>query len=263
MPSITIRKQALVALLSLVVATCAYEVRSTTLHSVAAPTPDLLSYRPKNTWSFRVLNGQVPPRKRSGLEWESDGTLPDPFVRLYVDERIIWESEVKYDTTSPQWNITLPRNVKVEPTSQFRIELWDFDTIASADPIGILKRRGWPPTVNPDAITRLMLDTGAVLTVTMFDPRVHEGVGIRSYEVRSDCLLVVDVEKYSPAGRAGIKPDECIVEIDGLRVSSLQDIKAMTMLSLAAKREYELKVADKGEAERSVKLDSGYIWLVM
>lgn len=259
----TIRKNTLVALLVLVSASCAYEVRSTTLHPIAKTTADLRSYGPKNTWSFRLLTGQIPPRKRSGLEWESDGTLPDPFVRLYVDGKQIWESEVKTDTISPNWNITLPRNVKVDPDSSFRIELWDFDTIASADPIGILKRRGWPPTVKPNAITRLMLDTGAVITVTIYDPRVHEGVGIRSYEVRPDCLLVVEVEKYSPAGRAGIKPNECIVDIDGLRVSALEDIKAMTMLSLASKRQYKMKVANQKQVERTVKLDASYIWLTM
>jgi hypothetical protein len=242
---------------------CAYEVRSTTLHTIANPSADLASYKPKNVWSFRLISAEIPPRKRSGLEWDSDTTKPDPFVRLYVDGRKIWESPVEYDTASPQWNIPLPRNLKVDPTSNFEIELWDFDTIASADPIGKLTRQGLPATLTPNAVTRLMLDTGAVITATVDEPRIHEGVGIRSYETRPDCLLVTEVEPYSPAGRAGIKPDECIVEMAGQRVADLEDIKAMTMLSLASKRGYPIKVADKKQVERTVKLDSGYIWLIM
>jgi hypothetical protein len=253
----------LIVLVLLLNAGCAYEVRSTTTHPIANPTAGLLTYKPKNVWSFRLISAEIPPRKRSGLDWDSDNTKPDPFVRLYVDGRKVWESPVVYDTTSPQWNLPLPRNVEVGPNSLFQIELWDFDTIASADPVGKLTRQGLPVTLTPNAVTRLMLDTGSVITVMIDEPRIHEGVGIRSYETRPDCLLVSEVEPYSPAGRAGIKPNECIVAISGQRVSDLEDIKAMTMLSLASKRGYPIKVTDKNQVERTIKLDSGYIWLTM
>lgn len=250
-------------LLITIVLGCAYERRATTIHMVARPTNQPLVNEPKNVWSFRVLNAKISKRKRSGLEWESDGTAPDPFVRLNVDGRQVWQSEVKENTNTPEWNVTLPHNVEVKPNSEFRLELWDRDTVASADPIGVLKRRGLPPTARPKAITRLMLDSGSVLVISVFEPRTHEGVGIRSFEVHPDCLLVLEVEKYSPAGRAGIRPDECIVEIDGVRIAALKDTEAVSKLSLAAKRKYSLKVADQTKKERKVELDEGYIWLTM
>jgi predicted metalloprotease with PDZ domain len=108
-----------------------------------------------------------------------------------------------------------------------------------------------------------MMDTGAVATIIVSQPRAHEGVGILGYEIRNNGLLVLEVEKHSPAGRAGIREGEYVVAIDGLRVASLDGSKAASLLSMAAERSYLLQVADITGAERQVTLDSGYIWLTM
>jgi hypothetical protein len=246
-----------------VAVSCAYDRRSTYLYPISFASIKTPPYQPQNLWSVTVISGQVAPRKPSGLSWDEDKTRPDPFVRLYIDNRLVWESPVAEDTLNPQWNATLPRNVAIGPDTPLRIEMWDHDTPPAADPIGRLQRIGLPPTAQPNAVARLMMDTGAILTVTVAPPKYHKGVGVTWYEVRPSALVVLEVEKYSPAGRAGIRSGDQIAAIDGHSVESLGDSQACSLLSLASERGYALDVIDHKGQRRSIKLDNGFVWLTM
>jgi hypothetical protein len=256
------RLLAFIALLSLCLAGCAYRRHTTPLH--LEPEPKLQNTeRPGHMYTFRLISARADEHKISGLPWDDDGSGPDPFVRLYVDGRMAWESEVKENQLAPEWNAVLPRNVVIGPNSPFRLELWDWDTALSADPIGRIERTGLPATVVPDAIARLQLDSKGTAVVLITAPRAHRGVGV-TVEVRSDALKVLSVEPYSPAARAGIKVGDLIVGIANERVEHMAEADAMTELSLASEREYKLVVADaEGQNEHEVALDKGYVWLVM
>jgi hypothetical protein len=253
----------LFALLAVAAGGCTFEQRTTALHMVHEERPDMIEQRPVGVWTLRILEAMVPRSKQSGLEWDQDGTAPDPFVRLYVGGRMVWESKMVENSYAPRWNVTLPRNIQVNPDASFRLEIWDRDTPVSADPIGRLKSIGLPPLAQPDAVARLTLDTGAIVTVLVSPPRAHQGTGVLKYEVHRECLYVLEVEKLSPAGRAGIRKGDHITGIDGLRVSTLNTTQSATLLSLAAKRGYVLDVADDNNVERKVRLDRGYTWLTM
>lgn len=241
---------------------CAYRRHTTPLHLEADP--QLTSKdRPEHMYTFRLIGARMPERKISGLTWDDDGSGPDPFVRLYVDNRMVWESEVKKDQVAPEWNAVLPRNVLVGPNRAFRLELWDWDTAVSADPIGRIERSGLPTTVVPDAVARVGLDSQATVVVMVTAPRAHRGVGM-SVEMRPDALKVLSVEPYSPAARAGIRVGDHITAIANERVAHMDDADAMTELSLASERAYKVTVADpEGKNEREVALDPGYVWLTM
>ncbi|MGH8310493.1 MAG: PDZ domain-containing protein, partial [Steroidobacteraceae bacterium] len=199
----------------------------------------------------------------SGLTWDDDGSGPDPFARLYVDGRLVWESEVQENKVAPEWNAVLPRNVVIPPDGEFRLELWDWDTAISADPIGRIERSGLPTTMVSDAIARLQLDNFVTIVAMVSAPRAHRGVGV-TVEVRPDALKVLSVEPYSPAARAGIRTGDQIVGVANERVAQLAEADAMSELSLAAERSYKLTVADAdGNNEREATLDKGYVWLVM
>jgi hypothetical protein len=256
------RPLAYIALAALVLVGCAYRRHTTPLHLQAdaqVPSKD----RPPNMYTFRLISARVDGQKMSGLPWDDDGSGPDPFVRLHVDGRMVWESEVKENQNAPEWNAVLPRNVVIGPDSAFRLELWDWDTAISADPIGRIERTGLPTTLLPDAIARLQLDSKGTVVALITAPRAHRGVGV-TVEVRSDALEVLSVEPYSPASRAGIKVSDLIVGIANERVEHMDDADAMSELSLASERGYKLVVADaEGQNERDVALDKGYVWLVM
>ena len=101
---------------------CAYQRYTTPVH--AAPDVKLSSKdRPAQMYTFRLISADVPPTKISGLTWDDDGSGPDPFARLYVDNRLVWESPVIENQTRPEWNIVLPANVLIPSNSKFRLEL--------------------------------------------------------------------------------------------------------------------------------------------
>jgi hypothetical protein len=217
--------------------------------------------QPSGLWSFRFVEAMLPDFKGGGLPWDSDGTLPDPFVRLIIDGRTIWESPVQQNTRNPHWNVTLPRSVYVPSGANFRIELWDEDP-AGSDPAGVLIRAGLPETARPDALARLTMDNMSVVSVVVSEPRAYKGVGI-DFEQRSDALYVIGVEAFSPAARAGIKTGESIVAVGPQRVEAVGSARAASDLSLSAERGGTLTVRDKKGQEREAILDSDFLWLVM
>jgi hypothetical protein len=241
---------------------CAYPRYTTPLHqelNLKLASKD----HPPGLYTFQLLSAELPPTKMSGLNWDEDGSGPDPFVRLYIDGTLVWESEVKENQLRPEWNAVLPRNVAIRPNSHFRLELWDRDTAVSADPIGGIEHRGLPENAVPDAQARLSLDSKATVLIMVSAPRPHKGVGL-SVEARPDALKVIGLEPYSPAARAGVKVGDMIVAVGNERVSHMGPNDAISELSMAAERGHKLTLADSsGKSEREVTLDQGYVWLVM
>jgi hypothetical protein len=238
---------------------CAYPRRST-LTSPAPPSVQPQNV-PSHLWSIRFLDAELPEFKGGGLAWDSDGTPPDPYVRLRIDGRVVWESPVQKDTRHPVWNVTLPRSIYVPPSASFRLELWDDDS-ASSDPAGVILRSGLPETALPNAVAHLNLDNLAVVSITVSDPVVFRGVGI-DFEQHSDALLVLRVEPFSPAARAGIKVGEQIAAIGSVRIETLGPAQAASALSLGSDRGSALTVIDAHGKPRDVTLDRDFLWLTM
>lgn len=238
---------------------CAYPHRTTLMNP--APPSAQPETQPDNVWAIRFVDAQLPEFKGGGLPWDSDGTLPDPFVRLLINGQVIWESPVQHDTLHPVWNVTLPRNIYVPSGANFRIELWD-DDAASNDPAGAIVRSGLPETARPDAVAHLSLGNTATVTIVVGAPHPFKGLGV-TYEQRSAALVLQAVEPFSPAARAGLKVGDSVVAIGQSRVSQLSAAKASSELSLSADRGATLKVVDESGKEREVTLDRDFLWLLM
>jgi hypothetical protein len=218
---------------------------------------------PEAMYTLQLLGANVPAAKVSGLPWDDDGSGPDPFVRIYVEHQLVFESKVLENDHRPRWNVELPRNVRIPQGSDFRLEVWDQDSAVTADPIGRLERRGLPPSAVRGARARLELEGRAVVTILLGPPRPHQGIGV-SVELRSDALRVFAVEPYSPAARAELHAGDRIVSIGGQRVEDVGPERALGLLSLAAERRHKLGVEDAdGNQPRELTLDRGYTWLVM
>lgn len=241
---------------------CAYPHHTTPLFAASGVDLPASEY-PGGMYALQLLSAEVPETKISGLTWDDDGTGPDCQVRLYVGERLVWESKVVKDSTHPEWNEMAPRNVILPRDAAFRIELWDWDTPVSGDPIGRVERDGLPANAQPGAQARLQLDRTTTVVILLSSPRAHRGVGM-SVELHSDHLQVLSVEPFSPAARAGIKKGERILAIGNQRISELSDGDKRSELSMASERKHKLAVADgEGKNEREVALDGGYVWLVL
>jgi hypothetical protein len=243
-----------------VAASCAYSRRETLVYA-APPRPEgTMLDEPSGLWTFRLIGAELPPFKGGGLPWDGDGTGPDPYLKLILGDRVVFESPVRENTLRPEWNVTLPRNIYVSSSTRFRIELWDRDT-ASSDPAGAVTRTGLPESALPNAVARLPLDNSGAIRFVLSSPRPSRGVGLH-FEVHSDNLLVLGVEPFSPAARAGVKAGDRIVSIGGTRVETLGGDKAATQLSLAADRGAEL-ILSNGKSERAASLDREFLWLSM
>lgn len=238
---------------------CAYPRRSTLVHP--APSSAQPQDEPSNVWSIRFVDAVLPEQKGGGLAWDSDGSGPDPFLRLVIDGRVVWESPVQQNTRHPVWNVTLPRNIYVPSGANFRIELWDEDA-GTNDPAGAIGRVGLPETARPDALAHLNLDNLGTVTVTVSSPRPSKGLGV-DYEQHSDALVLLGVQPFSPAARAGLKAGDSVIGIGETTVGSLPAARAASELSLSADRGATLKVRDGRGQSREVTLDRDYLWLLM
>ncbi len=248
------------AVLALSFAGCAYPRRSTALSPVHAEAGG--PGQPHDVWSMRIVSAQIPLRNRGDSNWDDGGGMPDPFVRVYRDEVLVFESRTIDDTIAPEWEQDLPRNIEVSSSSALRIEVWDRDAVGG-DPVGIYRGHGLPGNALPGVEARILLEGGSYVTIRMDDPAAHRGVGVRMFEVHGSELLVVEVEAHSPAGRAGIVAGDRIVSIGGRPVSELGGSAATGALSMAAERHQVLGVLDATGDERDVELDHGYVWLTM
>ncbi len=250
----------LVAFLALAAMGCAYPRRTTSLSPVRGASESTST--PSDVWSLTISGGSIPPESRGAIGWDGDGGLPDPYVRVYRGETLIWESPTLDDTLSPEWNATLPRNLYAPRDQTLRFEMWDRDTVG-ADPIGIYRNRGLPGNVISGADARVMLEGGAQLSLRLAPPTAHRGVGIVLYEVHGDELTVLELETHSPAGRAGILAGEQIIAIGGQSISALGEQRAPGALSMAGERHETLRVRNARGETREVELDRGYTWLTM
>jgi hypothetical protein len=242
------------------IAGCAYPRRATGLSPVRSTVES--GTTPGDVWTFTVVGATIPPLSRGALAWDGSDGQPDPFVRIYRDETLLWESPTLQDTLAPEWNAELPRNLYAPQSAHFRFEIWDRDEVG-ADPVGIFRYAGLPPNVVSGADARVMMEGGAQLALRLSAPHAHHGVGIRLYEVRGDELVVVEVETHSPAGRAGIQPGDRIVAIGEQTVQALGSQRAPGALSMAAERHTPLRIRNARGDTREVELDRGYTWLVM
>jgi hypothetical protein len=243
---------------ALLLSACGYPIRSTALSAVRnAPNAS----QPDNLYSLAVVRASVPPRQRSGHEWDGEGDLADPYVRVIRDGQVIFESPILEDTVSPEFDATLPRNVRISPSTRLRFELWDSDG-GSDDPIGIWESRGLPPSALPGAEALVRMDSLAELVFRADPPQAHRGVGIESYEVHGDHFAVVKVIRESPAGRAGIQAGDRIVAIGGRPIEGMEQAQAVSALSLAGERNEALTV-DGPSGQRELALEGEFVWLEM
>lgn len=243
---------------------CAYPRHTTLVQPAPASIAGDTTLHPDDMYALKVVEADLPQRQVSGLPWDADDdSAADPFVRIYLDDRKVWESEVLEDAGSPHWDAELPKNLLVTNSTRFRLEVWDHDSAGSADPMGRVSSTGLPATALPGAVARVSLDNKGTVTLLVSTPRAHRGVGL-TVEVHSEALHVLEVEPYSPAARAGIKVGDRIVGIGPERVAHMGAQDAKSALSLANERRQKLAVTDdQGRNEHEVELDGGLLWLVL
>jgi len=246
---------------ALLASSCAYPRRTISMNPASIDDGSSTD-APADVWRLTVVSAVVPPEQRSGQPWDDDDG-PDVFVRVLRADTLIFQTPVLQNEMAPVWNATLPTNVTLPRSSELRFEVFDSDGVAR-DPVGIVRSNGLPESALPGAEALIPLDApGASLRIKVERPRAHRGVGIRIVEERSDALLVIEMEQYSPAGRAGIVVGDRIVKIGSQSVALLGGPRASSLLSQSAGRGGTLTIETPEGESREVQLDQGFTWLVL
>ena len=81
---------------------------------------------PENLRWIRITSARVPPRTRDGRTWDQAlGSLPDPYAKLFVNDKELLRTPVQSNTLAPTWPEAPHGNFPIEPGDKLRVELWD------------------------------------------------------------------------------------------------------------------------------------------
>lgn len=244
----------LLLLLCCFAAACAFPRRSTSL----SPSPSARGGAPPSVVRIQFRGADIPALDRGGRPWDEDGSPPDSFVRIYRGDTLIFESEPATNALQPVYDFATP-NLYMPRNEGVRIELWDHDTLRQPAIIGSWNGRGLPRSAILNGDAQLMLEGRAMVMFRVIEPEAERGVGILEYEVRSDRLIVLEVIRFSPAGRAEILAGDAILAIDGRTVSDLGEAQAASAISMSSSRSSTVSVERNGST-RDVEIDGGYVW---
>jgi hypothetical protein len=86
-----------------------------------------------HAWTITAVSATIAPTKADGSPWDSDGTAPDPYVKMFIDDVAIATTAQLDDTLVPEWGYS-PSPVVIGPDTKLSFELLDGDEF-SADPI--------------------------------------------------------------------------------------------------------------------------------
>src|SRR5689334_7709205 len=113
---------------------------------VKAPPPgrDLAPPPPSDLLFVTFVGADIPDKTRDGRKWDSlGGSAPDPFAKLFVDDRETILTPVQTDTLKPTWPDQKHANYLISSAAKIRVEMWDSNALNN-HPICLKKLRDLP-----------------------------------------------------------------------------------------------------------------------
>ena len=81
------------------------------------------------TYEFTFVSGTMPLKDENGSAWDPAGDPGDPYVRLYINDKVACTTSTKWDTLTPAWNEVCATVVKTSD----EIVFWVMDADAFSD----------------------------------------------------------------------------------------------------------------------------------
>jgi hypothetical protein len=216
---------------------------------------------PVNLVYIAFAGAEIPPTTRDGRKWDSiGGDLPDPFAKLFVDDREIFRTPIQSNTLKPTWPDQQRANYRVVPGGRARIEVWDSNAINN-HPICMKKVGDLTDLASTEAV-ELDCESGAHVSLRVEPAHARWGLGF-SYELKTVGLSVTRVLTESPAARVGIAANDEILEIQGKKVEKMEEGEAQSLINSNAQMGVALVVRSPNQAPRTVKVAEGVIYPVL
>ena len=175
---------------------------------------------PPDRHFISIKGAKLPSKTRDGRAWsEAFGSLPDPYLKVIVNENELFRTDSESDTTTPTWPRAPRGNWPLKVGDVLRVEVWDENPLID-HPIG-LKEIKVSSDFFTDAEHEFPLDDyDSSLTMTIEAAHPVWGAGLW-FELRSTSAYVTRVLDGSPASRGGIKGGDRIISIGGNAVERM------------------------------------------
>jgi len=213
---------------------------------------------PRDRHFVEVKSGVVPPKTRDGRDWDQVfGSLPDPYVKVFVNDVELFRTDAASDTLSPKWPGSKAANFRVTLGDKLEVQLWDSSPLNDS-PIGIREMTITPDMLDSQEITFDLAGGGQVL-LGIQPAKAVWGLGFW-FELRNDSAYVTRLVESSPASRLDVAAGDRILKIDDKPVEnmSVDEMKSLLLAIPAGGRAVTLQ--HKGGATLQVTLKEGPIY---
>jgi len=186
---------------------------------------------PESVKWIELKGASVPKLTRDGRPWGTLGsTEPSPYAIVFVNGQPIIRTDVEAKTLTPTWPGSKRGNFTLSRGDRIRVELWESRPVADR-PIGVRELTFTGDLTDENELI-VSLEGGAEVTLKVESARPVVGFGL-SYELRGvDGVFVTRVIQHSPAGRAGIKPGDQIISIDGRPTSGMNEAEIRSLMNM-------------------------------
>jgi hypothetical protein len=212
---------------------------------------------PPDLFYVAVTRAEVPPRTRGGQPWDEIGGAPDPYAIVFINGEELLRTTTQSDSYEPTWPESPKKNYTIPKDATLKVELWN-DNPINAQPICVQSVRRVRREAAETGEIDLYCDGGARVTVEFRPAKARWGLGF-FYELRGDGAAVTRVFKHSPASRAGLRPGDQFVSINGRKVSRMDEKRVRSAINANVKSGLKLEVRSGGET-RLVNLEEGPIY---
>lgn len=179
---------------------------------------------------YIVVHGaKLPPRTRDGREWDKVfGSLPDPYLKVFVNDVELFRTNIESDTLEPKWADTPKGNWPLKLADRLRLEIWDNNPLVD-HAIGQKEIR-----IDGDFFTNpeqeFDFDGGGELHMSFQPAKPAWGLGMW-FELRTGSAYVTRLLDGTPASRAGLKAGDRILSLGGKQVATLSSDDVSGMLN--------------------------------